>query len=166
MKEKQSDDICIFQKENQEIVYQKELYAENHISVCFKHEMEKWLQMALEFDPKQRGHNKSNKDLMIFKVLEKALCKRIITIFSVYSCKFYSYEIDDFTLITTLQGWIERDTKINKSDQFLLSYNCSDVKDDGLAIQYFDEVSSKNSEILFVIQLLMIICSCFLLQLQ
>lgn len=143
VKEKKSEDICIFQKENEEIVYQKEVYSENHISSCFKQEIEKWLQIALEFDPKKRGHTKSEKDVVIFKTLEKILNKKIITIFCVYGYKFYSYEIDDFTLITTLQGWIERDTKINKNDQFLLSYNCTDVKTDGLAVHYFDEVRYK-----------------------
>lgn len=148
VEQKKSEDICVYQNENGDIKYSKEIYTENHISVCLKQEIENWLQIALEFNPKQRGYckndpEKSNNQLVIFDNLQRLLKKKIISIFSVFTCEFMSYEIDDFTQITTLQGWIERDIKIAKNEQFLLSHNSFEVKTNELAVQYFDEVCYK-----------------------
>lgn len=141
---KPHDIICIYQTDESEasVVSSKEIFAENLISSCFKRDIEKWLQLALEYNPRQRGYdpNNSNIVLEIFTSLEKILCKKIVTVFSVCSADVFSYEIDECTQVTTLQGWIERDTKIKKTEQLLLSFKCDSIDLQGLATQFFDEV--------------------------
>lgn len=136
---KTHDIICIYQTESEaSVVSSKEIFAENLVSSCFKGDIEKWLQLALEYNPRQRGRNSEN-ELEIFTCLKNILCKKIVTVFSMCSTDVFSYEIDECTQVTTLQGWIERDTKILKSEQLLLSFKCDSIDLHGLATQFFDE---------------------------
>ena len=143
---KTSDTIAIQQLDESDssITTFTEIFRESHISSCFKSSMELWLQLALEYNPRKRGYknydpDSQQNDLAIFSSLKSLLEKKIITVFCVHSSRFFSYEIDDCTRVETLQTWIERDVKVEKNQQVLLSVK-GDVDGDGLALQFFDEV--------------------------
>lgn len=84
--------------------------------MCFKEDIEKWLRYCLQFHSEERYWNKN-----IFNELKDILNKKILTVFSVYTFEFYHYEYNDSTLMSTLQSWISRDTKVQKNDQFILN---------------------------------------------
>lgn len=114
--EKKAEHIAIFQN-NKECNYLTEVLPENHINTCFKHDIEKWLRMCFLLDPKIR----ISRQKTILSDLKNILSKQILIVFSVYTFEFYHYEYNDCTLISTLQDWISRDTKIMKFDQILLT---------------------------------------------
>ncbi|XP_021936902.1 inhibitor of nuclear factor kappa-B kinase subunit alpha-like isoform X2 [Zootermopsis nevadensis] len=123
VREKSSDDICAYKAEDGTIVFSKELFLQNHISSCLKCYVEKWLKLLLEWDAAKRGRILNrNKELQIvvFDLIEDILSKKIINVFSVPSYQNLSYEIDDSTAVSTLQTWIERDTRIPVQEQELL----------------------------------------------
>lgn len=138
VKRKGSEDICIFDTPDKKIHYAQHMPSENHISKTLKSELEKWLKIALEWDPKKRGINQKTNELAIFSMLENILSKQIINIFSVYSYQFLSYEIDDSTLISTLQGWIQRDIKIPVEEQFILTFDSDEVQPDDFCRMYYE----------------------------
>lgn len=147
VRKKSSEDICIYQENEslESIKYSEAIFQECRISACFKREIEQWLRLALEYNPKKRGYlnydiDSSTNELAIFSSLKTLLNKKIITAFCVYTREYCSYEIDDFTRVDTLQGWIQRDTKVTKADQQLLSIDCNVIDPDDLAVKYFDEV--------------------------
>lgn len=152
VKSKTSDNICVFENSKGEVEYSDMMFHENHISSCLKELTEKWLRIALEWDPKKRGRIGDDKcvkfalpedlvlqngastppspresSLVIFSLLESILSKKIIKLFSVSTYEYLSYEIDDSTMVGTVQGWVERDTGVAVPDQLLVSFSQSKV---------------------------------------
>lgn len=149
-KNKTYKNICIFESSDDKIEYSDEIFEENRISGCFKTLIEKWLRLAFQWDPEKRGNFEENNDSEqnlqtdpdpnnFFKYLDEILSTKILTIFSVPTYKHLSYEIDESTLFTTLQGWIERDTKISFDKQFLLSETDKKVDIISFACDYWNQ---------------------------
>uniref|UniRef100_A0A1B6DI45 IkappaB kinase n=1 Tax=Clastoptera arizonana TaxID=38151 RepID=A0A1B6DI45_9HEMI len=148
-KKKSHNDICIYESINKEIVYSKQLFVENHISQCLREELEKWLCLALEWDPMKRGRNVNNQ-VIIFSELNDILKKKIITIFCVTVYERRSYQIDSATAVNTLKLWIERDTKQSINDQILMLPTGKLLKQDGLVIDCWDPNCNNQNMMLYV----------------
>ncbi|XP_008200412.1 inhibitor of nuclear factor kappa-B kinase subunit beta isoform X1 [Tribolium castaneum] len=143
---KKPEHICIYQLHSGSVMYSSELLKENHISTCLKQNIESWLRHVLQFDPTQRRANFPDNS-NVFDCLLNILDKKIVTVFSVHTLEFYSYEINESILISTLKDWIARDTKVQKSDQILLSsLGFFDIKDD----KYVVDILAKDDLELFV----------------
>ncbi|XP_077286969.1 inhibitor of nuclear factor kappa B kinase subunit beta [Arctopsyche grandis] len=146
-KSKTYKNICIFESLDDKIEYSDEIFEENRISRCFKTLIEKWLRSALQWDPIKRGsfeNDESEQNLQtdqsnFFEYLDEVLSKKILTIFSVPTYECLSYEIDESTLFTTLQGWIERDTKISLEKQVILSETDRRVDIISFACDYWNQ---------------------------
>lgn len=83
---------------------------------------------VLQFDPTLRSQNFPD-DVKVLEYIQHVLKKRIVNVFYVHKLEFYSYEIDDSTLISTLKQWIARDVRMRVEDLILLCGNekfCSD----------------------------------------
>ncbi|XP_073989891.1 inhibitor of nuclear factor kappa-B kinase subunit alpha-like isoform X3 [Rhodnius prolixus] len=102
-----------------------------------KDEFEYWLRLSLEWNGKIRGRNINN-EILIFSALDSILNKKIITIFSTVTLKQLSYEIDYSTAITTLKGWIQRDTKHFIDDQLILLPSGETLLDESMACTCWD----------------------------
>lgn len=131
VKKKKSEHICVTENIDG-IQYLSTIFAENQISSCFKAHMENWLKLALEWNPKQRGHvfetpatkSVSFADmgdtlppisiLKIFTMLDEVLSRKILTVFCLYTYKTYSYDIDATTTMNDLLDLIEKSTSIPK----------------------------------------------------
>ncbi|GBP50319.1 Inhibitor of nuclear factor kappa-B kinase subunit beta [Eumeta japonica] len=139
VKKKASENICVYETYHGDIAYSNEVFPENYISLPFKQLMEKWLRIALEWDPKLRGRNvplkgvtfdlpsdKINQDLRIsnvvlYSMLENILAKKVIKIFCVPLVLELAYEISSSTTISELKALIEKDTKMPLQEQILIS---------------------------------------------
>lgn len=131
VKKKKSEHICVTENIDG-INYASTIFAENQISTCFKVHMENWLKLALEWNPKQRGHvfetspsksvsfaDMSNNlppisILKIFTMLDEILSKKILTVFCLYTYQSYSYNIDGTTTMNDFLDSIEKSTTIPK----------------------------------------------------
>ncbi|XP_044265217.1 inhibitor of nuclear factor kappa-B kinase subunit beta-like [Tribolium madens] len=143
---KKPEHICIYQLHSGSVMYSSELLKENHISTCLKQNVEIWLKHVLQFDPMLRRANFPDNS-NVFDYLVNILDKKIINVFSVHTLEFYSYEINESILISTLKDWIARDTKVHKSDQIILSNLCVfDIKDN----KYVVDILAKDDLNLFV----------------
>lgn len=134
VQQKKSNHIAITEDNRENYTYHSELFPENHISSVLKTYLEKWLTLALEWNPKQRGHVfqigdkevteqqlKSAKEpsngqpvqvLKIFSMLDSILSKKILTMFCLYDFRFLSIEIDETTDLETLCSAITSQTGI------------------------------------------------------
>lgn len=155
IQQKSHEDICIyFDSKSKTIKNSTEIKHNCHISSCLKHNIEKWLQSALEYDPTRRGISDDSKqtaeysDGWIFKQLQHVLNKKIITVFSVYTYEFYYYEVNDYTLLSTIKNWIARDIKIPREDLVVLiaNENYDIAEDDKIAVKLCD-VSRLRSKV-------------------
>lgn len=113
-----------------------------HISTCLKEMIENWLKSALEFDGAKRRAR--HREIGLFDELKGVLNKKIVTVFSVFTLEFYSYEINDCTLVSTLKEWISRDTKVQRQDQILLTGKTSCESENELVV---DVLSVDEAEV-------------------
>ncbi|KFB39305.1 AGAP009166-PA-like protein [Anopheles sinensis] len=56
VQQKKPADIAITEDNRDNYTYHTEVFAENHISECLRRQLERWLTLALEWNPKQRGY--------------------------------------------------------------------------------------------------------------
>ncbi|XP_071439902.1 inhibitor of nuclear factor kappa-B kinase subunit alpha [Hetaerina americana] len=145
-------DICAYEDYDGSILFSQELFPQNHISQCLKYYMEQWLPFCLEWDNKRRGRAFNEGDesrVVIFSLLNEILSKKIVHIFSLPTYDILSYEVDESTKLSTLQGWVERDTNIPVDRQEVLSSMAQgkslDPDEPALPSEFFqDEGKEKN----------------------
>ncbi|XP_026752609.2 inhibitor of nuclear factor kappa-B kinase subunit alpha [Galleria mellonella] len=154
VKKKSHENVCVYETFHGDIEYSDEIFSENYVSKPFKAMIEKWLRVALEWDPKLRGRDSPSKvtfnipseekevtsKIVIFNLLTDILSKKIIKVFSVATSSQHAYEIDDKTSITTLKFWIEKDTNISVQDQILISQmTYTELDANELIVKHWDE---------------------------
>ncbi|XP_050295531.1 probable serine/threonine-protein kinase DDB_G0286841 isoform X1 [Anthonomus grandis grandis] len=129
IKEKGTDDICIYLSSSGSLVFSSEVKREHFVTSCFKQNIEVWLRGVLQFDPTKRSFSNN---LSPFDYLKFILDKKIIEVFYVYKQKFFSYEVYPNTSIGTLKNWIARDAKELKENLYFIWYssNCQAKSDD------------------------------------
>lgn len=160
VKKKTSENICVYETYHGDIEYSNEIFAENFISKPFKVLIEKWLRVALEWDPKLRGREITTKgvtfnipdakdnetranNIIIFNLLEDILSRKIIKIFSVATLCEFAYEINEETTVETLKTWIKNDTKDNVEELILISpTTCIDILNCEKAMKYWNNTSN------------------------
>ncbi|KAE8751046.1 inhibitor of nuclear factor kappa-B kinase [Frankliniella occidentalis] len=136
VKKKAPDHICAYQKQDGKIEFSSQLFPQNHISSVLKKDMETWLRLILEWDPKKRGRNSSG-EVIVFSSIETILTKQTVRVFSMVTYERLSYVVDDTTRLSTLRKWIESDTKIPAKEQELLLAKGQQIDSDGLVSQCF-----------------------------
>lgn len=144
VRDKKSEHIAIIEDDGGNIVYSNQIFAENHVSQAFKRLLEEWLRLALEWNPKQRGHqfespNANEKSvtfvendssvttstataqaqapihvLKFFSKVDEILSIKILTIFVLTTHKTISMEVTSDTTIDALYAFIEQETNIPK----------------------------------------------------
>uniref|UniRef100_A0A1L8DKU4 IkappaB kinase n=1 Tax=Nyssomyia neivai TaxID=330878 RepID=A0A1L8DKU4_9DIPT len=141
VKQKRSEHICIVEDQEGNVQYRSELFPENHITSSFKQRMEQWLRLVLEWNPKQRGYvfevpqeaeqtvkkvkfTENIEDdeevspkgpiqiLKTFTMLDEILEKKILTIFSLFTYEFLSYEVHPQHRVSDLRAWVAESTKV------------------------------------------------------
>lgn len=115
---KKSDEISAYLTDPNKIssvVFSKEITPFNHISQPLKTELESWLRIMLEFDPKKRGGRLSFSNLT-----DVILRKTIINVFVMNSLQVFSYEVKEETKVLELKVLIESNTGFKRKDQVIL----------------------------------------------
>lgn len=154
VRKKTHENICVYETFHGDIEYSDDLFPENQISKAFKVLIEKWLRVALEWDPKLRGRDAPSKvtfnipsedkgstsNIVIFNLLENILSTKIIKIFCITTLSHHSYEIDDTTTASILKKWLFRDTKIPIKDQIIISRaTFMDIEDKDILAKHWND---------------------------
>lgn len=125
---KNSEHICITEDNDGNYKYHKNVLEENRTSKNLLKYLEKWLSIALEWNPKQRGFEflitnntkpeieKPSQNLRIFTILDEALDRKFLNIFSLYNYCFYTFEITETTSMNALLQMISTETGITLPD--------------------------------------------------
>lgn len=131
VREKKSENITIIENNTGEFVYLNQIFRENRISNKLASLLENWFQLALEWNPKQRGcvfetsdtnQNKKSSEtppvqvLKFFRSIDDIQATKILTIFVLTNHKYLSFEIDENTTNNELLAFIERETNIPTSE--------------------------------------------------
>ncbi|XP_055540814.1 inhibitor of nuclear factor kappa-B kinase subunit alpha isoform X2 [Wyeomyia smithii] len=135
VQQKKSMHIAITEDNRDNYTYHSELFLENYIAPGLKQHLEKWLVLALEWNPKQRGHvfqvgdeelteqqlrsvkladSKPVQVLKIFSLLDTILQKKLLTIFSLYDFRLMSVEISESSTFEMVRQTVTKVTGIPK----------------------------------------------------
>ncbi|XP_076235630.1 inhibitor of nuclear factor kappa B kinase subunit beta [Calliopsis andreniformis] len=150
IKSKGYDDICAFESEGK-VIFGKEIMDPTHLSKCLKDKLVDWFRVVLQWDPKKRGKQLDENgimQLMVFKLLQSVLSKKIVYVFSASTYKSNAYEIMDTTSITELQCMIEKDTNIPINRQILTDYSGKILIANGMPLLH--QIEIQQDPILFV----------------
>lgn len=128
VRKKKSDEIRIYEGLDDAVHHSNQLPDERRVSKCFARQIEPWLRLSLEWNPKQRGHifestgtksSASHHDtlppiqvLKIFTMLEAILKRRVLTVFCLHTYQDLSYNINESTTMAELRQLISSDTQI------------------------------------------------------
>ncbi|KAH8242726.1 hypothetical protein KR032_001466 [Drosophila birchii] len=102
---------------------QKHLPNEHHLSRPWAEKFTEWLRLSLDSDQKRRGQLASDEVQsvpVVFSSLDQLLQIKVLTIFSVNSCKRLEYSVTDDMTKERLIGEIARDTKMAVEDIYLV----------------------------------------------
>ncbi|KAK3918162.1 Inhibitor of nuclear factor kappa-B kinase subunit alpha [Frankliniella fusca] len=146
VKKKAPDHICAYQTQEGKIEFSSHLFPQNHISSVLKKDMELWLRLILEWDPKKRGRNASG-EVIVFSSIENILSKQTVKVFSMVTYEILSYNVDHTTKLSTMRKWIESDIKVPAKELELLLAKGQQIDPDGLVCQCF---SGSTQESLYV----------------
>lgn len=125
LKRKGPRDIFFTMTDKNVVKYRSELLEENHLSSCLRVDLEKWLRCVLHFDPSER---RSPDGTDVFDSLRRILVKKIATVFVVNTYELVHYEIEDSTLLSTLQRWVELDGHVSVAQQMII-HNYPQIED-------------------------------------
>ncbi|KPM05748.1 inhibitor of nuclear factor kappa-B kinase subunit alpha-like protein [Sarcoptes scabiei] len=117
IKQKKSADICTVIDERGDYYFSQEIPSLNRISDSLKSDLEKWLQIVLEYDPKKRGGSRA------FEMIKTIMKKSHIRIFSIESYEIFAYEIETSTKLNDLKEKIFSHTNVAIQDQYLFFEN-------------------------------------------
>ncbi|XP_061510813.1 inhibitor of nuclear factor kappa-B kinase subunit beta [Anopheles gambiae] len=135
VQQKKSADIAITEDNRENYTYHTEIFAENHISTCLRKQLERWLMLALEWNPKQRGYVPYSATvaedtppksvtfaedsrpggstvLKIFSLLDQILDKRILVLFSLHDCRWIDLEVTPDTSMAVVREHVYQLTGI------------------------------------------------------
>lgn len=141
VRDKKSDQIAITEDDDGNVVYSNQIFAENQVSRAFGRLLEEWFRLALEWNPKQRGHqfefpNGKGKlvsfesgdaavqapvqVLKFFSKLDDILSSKILTIFVLTNHKTISMQVTADTTIDELHTFIEQETNIPREKCYII----------------------------------------------
>ncbi|CAG2067410.1 unnamed protein product, partial [Timema podura] len=107
------------------------------------HHMEIWLRHILEWDPKKRGRNSSNK-IVVFDLFDEIFYLKIITVYCAFTYQRLSYEVNDDTNMITLCEWVEKDTGLKANDQEWLRPDGNEVDMTKKSAHYWHPIHPSN----------------------
>ncbi|XP_053694536.1 inhibitor of nuclear factor kappa-B kinase subunit beta [Sabethes cyaneus] len=138
VQQKKSMHIAITEDNRDNYTYHSEIFTENLINSGLKQHLEKWLVLALEWNPKQRGHvfqvgdkelseqqlksvkfadnpeSKPVQVLKIFSLLDTILQKKFLSIFSLYGFQFVIVEITESTNFEVVRNAVAKQTGMSE----------------------------------------------------
>lgn len=143
VKQKSKDHICAYQTEHGKIEFSSHLFPQNHISSVLKKDIEDWLKLVLEWDPKKRGKN-ANGEVIVFNEIESVLAKKVVRVFCMVTYVRLSYAVEDTTPLSLLREWIENDTKVPAGEQELVLASGQQIDSNGFLAQCFNGTSQES----------------------
>lgn len=117
VRHKTSEDIQAFLDDEGKVAFSNQISPSTQISEYLKSEIEKWLRLLLEFEPKQRGHRNGISAFQIFSQIKE---QKVAQIFCLDTCTVYTYPINDSMNISCLGRCLEKDSKVAVASQLIL----------------------------------------------
>ncbi|XP_058061718.1 inhibitor of nuclear factor kappa-B kinase subunit alpha [Anopheles bellator] len=141
VQQKKPADIAITEDNRENYTYHSDIFPENHISDGLRKQLERWLVLALEWNPKMRGFapdtttpattkvvkfaedSKASPSLVlkIFSLLDQLLERKFLTLFSLYDCRWMSVEVTEDSTMATVRHEVYLATGIPANEiEFIL----------------------------------------------
>ncbi|XP_054708715.1 inhibitor of nuclear factor kappa-B kinase subunit alpha-like [Uloborus diversus] len=142
------DKNIVFSNEISLLIYLCDIFYFDRLLYCsvLKGDIERWLQIMLEWDPRKRG---KCRDMTTFEFLEQILNKKCMQVFCVDTFSLLSVCIDELNSVEDLQRHLELLSGIPVNRQeIILPHGCAMTHEEG--IKQFHTNSSEKETIFFL----------------
>ncbi|KAG8194837.1 hypothetical protein JTE90_017273 [Oedothorax gibbosus] len=157
IKAKKSTEIRAYLDEDKNIVFSSEIAPFHHISSTLKNDVEQWLQVMLEWDPKKRGRYEN---ASAFNFLEFILQKKMVSVFCPDTLKLVSFPLNERLSLEDFRHELEFQTGIPVNQQSIIfldghlpdeekgsSQFASCLEEEELVVFLFDENDSSSNSL-------------------
>lgn len=181
VREKKSEHISIYEtNEGGEMVYSNRIWPSNQLTNGFTDGLEHWLQLALEWNPKQRGcifetvsknpteqqtNNANNvlaqpasvappkHVLKFFDTIDNWLSQKLLTIFTLANHKLMSMPVTERTTTAELCAFIEQKASIPAGKCHIINCQSKSLNDNSKPIDLYRDDCSLDEPMIFVMQI-------------
>ncbi|MGH0179914.1 UNVERIFIED_CONTAM: hypothetical protein FKN15_002818 [Acipenser sinensis] len=120
LKQKQEDDIVVYEDLSGEVKFSKHLPYPNNLNRFLLEKMECWLQTMLKWNPQKRGTDPTYGPNGCFKALDDILGLKLVHVLNMVSAEIHTFPVTDRTSVPELQEQIAIETHIEPANQELL----------------------------------------------
>ncbi|GCC35285.1 hypothetical protein chiPu_0013768 [Chiloscyllium punctatum] len=120
VKHKGDCDIMVFEDMNMEVKFSSQLPQPNNLNSELAGPLERWLQLMLQWNSKERGTDPVHGPNGCFKALDDILNRKYVQILDMKSGLLHTYLVSPEASVQALQQWIKAMTGIEEFDQELL----------------------------------------------
>ncbi|XP_072122429.1 inhibitor of nuclear factor kappa-B kinase subunit beta isoform X3 [Mobula birostris] len=120
VKHKGDRDIMVAEDMNMEVKFSSQLPQPNNLNSELMGPMERWLQLMLTWNPKERGTDPVHGPNGCFKALDDILNKKYVQVLDMKSGVVHTYPVTPEASLQCLQQWIEDTANIPAYNQELL----------------------------------------------
>ncbi|KAI1304903.1 Inhibitor of nuclear factor kappa-B kinase subunit beta [Halotydeus destructor] len=111
---KKSDDISAFMNSHNKVEFSREISPFNHVCLQLKSDLEDWLRIVLQWDPKKRGSK-----MAFHKLNSEILKKNLVRVFVIKTLQMFAYEIRPEMRISELKVLIESNCSVPPNSQHI-----------------------------------------------
>lgn len=174
VREKKSQHISIYESnDGGELIYSNRIWPSNQLTSAFIDGFEHWLQLALEWNPKQRGcvfqktlmNSNDGKDppaqsgrspvqvLKFFDTMDDLLSQKLLTIFTLSNHQLMSIPVSEHTTMADVHAFIAQKVQIPPENCQIINGQSKSLTADHKPIDLCRDDCSIDEPMIFVAQL-------------
>ncbi|XP_039624220.1 inhibitor of nuclear factor kappa-B kinase subunit beta [Polypterus senegalus] len=120
LKQKEEDDIVVSEDLTGEVRFSKHLPYPHNLNRFLAEKMERWLQIMLKWNPRERGTDPFYGPNGCFKSLDVILSLKLVHVLNMVTAEIHTYPVQSQQTIQSLQECIAVDTQVQPANQELL----------------------------------------------
>uniref|UniRef100_W5NF13 IkappaB kinase n=1 Tax=Lepisosteus oculatus TaxID=7918 RepID=W5NF13_LEPOC len=120
LKQKHEDDIVVYEDLSGEVKFSKHLPQPNNLNRLLSEKLERWLQLMLKWNPRERGSDPQYGPHGCFRALDDILDLKLVHVLNMVTAEILTYPVQSDEGVASLQERIAIDTKIEVANQELL----------------------------------------------
>ncbi|KAL7981334.1 hypothetical protein Chor_002230 [Crotalus horridus] len=145
VRQKSELDIVVFEDLSGEVKFSSKLPYPNNLNSVLADRLEKWLQLMLKWQPRQRGTHPTYGTNGCFKALDDILNVKLVHILNMVTGSVHVYPLAEGETLQSIKVKIQADTGIPEQDQELLQEGGLVLFPEKLDVQYLADIKLNDA---------------------
>ncbi|XP_039222795.1 inhibitor of nuclear factor kappa-B kinase subunit beta [Crotalus tigris] len=145
VRQKSELDIVVFEDLSGEVKFSSKLPYPNNLNSVLADRLEKWLQLMLKWQPRQRGTHPTYGTNGCFKALDDILNVKLVHILNMVTGSVHVYPLAEGETLQSIKVKIQADTGIPEQNQELLQEGGLVLFPEKLDVQYLSDIKLNDA---------------------